>query len=172
MRVTETALAVMKERVLHEGESPADMVERVVRTVAETAEQERRFRDVMTNLHFLPNSPCLVNAGTKLGQLAACFVLPVHDNIESIFQTLKDAAVIQKTGGGVGFNFSQLRPRDAHVFSTGGVASGPVSFMAIYNEATEQVKQGGRRRGASLSVLNVDHPDIREFILPQIQEVE
>ncbi|MBW1840757.1 MAG: vitamin B12-dependent ribonucleotide reductase [Deltaproteobacteria bacterium] len=155
-------------------EAPEQMFRRVAHHIAKTEKvygdssrakkMEEIFYDMMTQFKFLPNSPTLMNAGRRLGQLAACFVLPVEDSMDGIFDALKNAALIHKSGGGTGFSFSRLRAKKSRVGTTGGVASGPVSFMKIFNTATEQVKQGGTRRGANMSMLRVDHPDIMEFI--------
>jgi len=179
-RLSSNAVTVLNRRYLRKDldgkviETPEQMFRRVAHHVSlaewnypsadRVQEIEEAFYEVMTELKFLPNSPTLMNAGTELGQLAACFVLPVEDSMEGIFDALKCAALIHKSGGGTGFAFSRLRPKNSRVGSTGGVASGPVSFMKIFNTATEQVKQGGTRRGANMAILRVDHPDILDFI--------
>src|SRR6266446_1059617 len=178
--ITDNARRVLEARYLcrdKQGqivETPEDMFRRVAHHVAqvETKYQasqasgpwEERFYDALVRLDFLPNSPTLMNAGLPLGQLSACFVLPVGDSMEEIFDALKHMALIQQSGGGTGFSFSRLRPKGDVVSSTSGRSSGPVSFMRIFDCATENVRQGGKRRGANMGILRVDHPDIREFI--------
>lgn len=174
------AARVLSERYLrrdpegHVIETPDELFRRVARAVAAAAEryggqahaarQAEAYYAAMASRQFLPNTPTLMNAGLPRGQLAACFVIPVYDDMRSILEGVRDMALIHQTGGGTGFNFSHLRPRGDQVRSTGRVASGPVGFMRIFDTTTEVVKQGGRRRGANMGILRVDHPDILEFI--------
>lgn len=177
-RLSDNAKAVLNRRYLKKDEKgqpiekPEDMFKRVAKHIAKAEKlyggdqekQEELFYDMMINLDFLPNSPTLMNAGRELGQLAGCFVIPIDDSMEGIFDAVKNGAMIHKSGGGTGYSFSKLRAKNSRVGTTGGVASGPVSFMRVFNAATEQVKQGSFRRGANMAVLRVDHPDVFDFI--------
>lgn len=174
-------ISVNAARVLHERyllkdkerkviETPSQMFKRVAKAIASAEKNklrplwEKRFYEIMKNLEFLPNTPTLMNAGTKIGQLSACFVLPIHDSLDSIYNTLKLTAKIHQTAGGTGFDFSELRQKGAVIQSTKGISSGPLSFLKIFDTSTEIMKSGGKRRGANQGVLRVDHPDILEFI--------
>jgi len=183
-KLTVNALEVLRKRYLLKDENgniietPDQMFKRVSKTIAEVDRKygwnvlkiQEEFYRIMSKLEFLPNSPTLFNANAPLGQLSACFVLPVEDSLESIFTAVKNAALIEQTGGGVGFDFSKLRPKGDIVKSTKGVASGPCSFMKVFDIATDTIKQGGKRRGAMMAILRVDHPDILGFITIKSKE--
>lgn len=178
IKLTFNAMTVLEKRYLLKKETPEQMFRRVARTVAgvekrygcSVRDKEQEFFRIMSKLEFLPNSPTLMNAGTRIGQLSACFVLPIEDDLKSIFEAVKNTAIIEQSGGGVGFSFSKLRPRGDVVRSTHGIASGPVSFMRVFDTATDVIKQGGKRRGAMMGILNVNHPDILEFITAKSKE--
>lgn len=187
LKLTVNAVSVLERRYLKKNEkgevaeTPKELFSRVAKTVAsvdaafgksegEVGMVEKEFFAMLSKLEFLPNSPTLMNAGTSLGQLSACFVLPVDDSIDGIFESVKNMALIHQTGGGTGFSFSKLRPKGDIVRSTMAIASGPVSFIRVFDVATDVIKQGGRRRGANMGILRVDHPDVMEFISSKVKE--
>lgn len=180
MKFSDNAIKVLEHRYLHDGEKPEELIKRVVKAVSnvpyyevsQRTSAESRFYQLLDKNLMWPNTPCLINAGKPLGQLSACFVIPIEDSIEGIFTAMKQAAIIQKTGGGTGFSFSRLRPKNWPVDTTQGVASGPISFMKVFNSATGEMKQGGVRRGANMAVLRIDHPDIWEFVTCKDKEGE
>jgi ribonucleoside-diphosphate reductase alpha chain len=185
LKLTFNAISILERRYLLKNEkgrvieTPSQMFHRIAKAVVaaeakhdpkKAVQIQNEFYEIMAKLEFLPNSPTIMNAGTRIGQLSACYVLPVPDSIYGIFNTVRDMAIIHQSGGGTGFSFSQLRPRGDFVGSTGGVASGPLSFMRVFDTSTDVIKQGGRRRGANMAILKVNHPDIVEFITSKERE--
>lgn len=184
-KLSKNAMLLLKKRYLLKDkkgkviEKPDHLFKRVAKYIAAVDKRykenpkksEKEFYAIMSNLDFLPNSPTLMNAGTEMPQLSACFVLPIEDSLESIFETLKDMAIIHQSGGGTGFNFSHLRQKGSLIAKSKGKSSGPVSFIEVYNKATDVIKQGGRRRGANIGILDINHPDILDFIHVKQMEV-
>ncbi len=176
LKLTVNAVRVLERRYLLKDEhgnvieTPAQLFRRIAKAVALDPESEEEFLHMLMDLEFLPNTPTLMNAGTDLGQLSACFVIPVEDSLSGIFDAVKHMALIQQSGGGTGFSFSRLRPKGDIVRSTKGVASGPVTFMRVFDTTTDVIKQGGKRRGANMGILRADHPDIVEFITSKTRE--
>lgn len=176
LKLSVNAVRVLERRYLlkdengNVAETPLHLFRRIAKAVALDPESEEEFLGMLVNLEFLPNTPTLMNASTDLGQLSACFVIPVEDSLMSIFDAVKSMALIQQSGGGTGFSFTRLRPSGDIVKSTKGVASGPVSFMRVFDTATDIIKQGGKRRGANMGILRADHPDIIDFITAKTKE--
>lgn len=183
--LTKNAIVVMSKRYLLRNEqgkiveTPRRLFQRVAKAIASVdnsfklgsaLKAEQNFFELLSKLEFIPNTPCLMNAGTMIGQLSACFVIPVEDSLPSIFEAVKSMAVIQQSGGGTGFSFSRLRPRGDIVMSTKGVASGPITFMEVFDKTTDIIKQGGKRRGANMGILRCDHPDVFDFIAAKTDE--